>query len=129
VNYKPRITSSKFVAPGRALALWLLRHIAEPQHRLVLIDIVYRRAAQAYEFLEISSKPRLGAYFSSIPEAGYHAAAGSRVYQHYLWIHRRRAIESENIHENKPLRVGWSARSRGPAGVSYLTSNPHLTHI
>jgi hypothetical protein len=53
---QPRIARLEFVAPSRALALRFLRHVSEPLHRLILVDVVYSGAAQAYELLKVSSK-------------------------------------------------------------------------
>jgi hypothetical protein len=42
--------------PGRALALWFLRHVAKPQHRLIFVDVKYCSTAEPNEFLEIAGE-------------------------------------------------------------------------
>src|SRR5260370_16264943 len=73
----------EFRVPSRALALWFLGHIAEPQHRLVLVEVIYGSAAETNEFLKIAGKTQsLG--FRRYRRVRLHARpfSGSLVFRH-----------------------------------------------
>src|SRR5580700_5636323 len=56
MDHQPRIARLELVVPSRALALWFLRHVAKPQHRLVFVDVIYRGTAEPNEFLEVAGE-------------------------------------------------------------------------
>jgi hypothetical protein len=56
MDHEPRIVRRKFVTPCRTLTLGFLRHIAEPQYRLIFVEVIYCGTPQSNELLEVAGE-------------------------------------------------------------------------